>query len=131
MTEPVNETFGVYLTPRLEKYQNSNAAETVEIQQWTWNFGNELKGQGYTVAYMHGPVCLYEGTLLTALIFDFKLNNQLKEFIDSNSLLKECVIFLFQKLPEQLRYAVLEKSIILENRKKLFKKVKKRLDKQD
>ncbi len=125
-----NETFGVFLTPRLEKYQNSDAAETAEIQQWTWNFGNELKGQGHTIAYMHGPTCLYEGTPIIAQIFNFKLNDQAKEFIESDPFLKDCVIFLYQKLPDKLRYAILAKQFVLDNRKKSFKKTKKALDKE-
>jgi hypothetical protein len=126
----VNETFGVFLTPRLEKYQNSEAPETVEIQQWTWNFGNELKGKGYTVTYLAGPIALYEGTRLDTKTFTFKMNDQCKEFMESDKFLdgvklKDCVIFLYQKLPNQLRYDLLTKEFILENRKKSGKKNKK------
>ena len=75
------ETYGVMLTPHFEKYQTQDQ-ETADIMQATWNFGNLLKGKGYKLAYMHGPIGLYEGVEITAGEIFFGQEDALQKFMD-------------------------------------------------
>lgn len=124
-----HETYGVNLTPHFEKYQDQDQ-ETAEIMQETWNFGNFLKGQGYKIAYMHGPVGIYEGIVIVAETVYLEANTGPN---DSNSVLpisdvarfetvypnKDMFLFfLYQKLPNKLRAAQLLRADVDANREK-------------
>lgn len=111
------ETYGIYKTPHLDKYQNSDD-KTSQIMQQTWNFGIALQGKGKKIAYMHGPVGYYEGTHLETITLEFKTDDHLKEFLNEPTHDDEdYVFFLYQKLPDRLRYTTLSRRYIEEKRK--------------
>lgn len=118
------ENFNVYLTPHMEKYQTQDS-ETADMMLSTWNFGNELKGKGYNLIYMCGPVGLYEGNLLITETLQFENKDHVKEFVD-NSPKDKMLYFLYAKEGKTLRYTALPVDLILEQRG-LRKKSKKYL----
>jgi hypothetical protein len=139
MSSNERETYGVYLTPHVSKYQNADLQETTDIAHDTWNFGNVLKANGVDLVYMHGPIGLYEGLMLKTTVFDFKKRkgvDQVLEFLeyyaDSK---KDLLFFLYQKHAKTLCFAVLTKETVEASReaskpKKKAKTVKRKVDKQ-
>lgn len=104
------ENFNVYLTPHLEKFQTSDS-ETADIMHATWNFGNALKSKGFDLIYMCGPVGMFEGNLLITEKLEVK---DIEQFITDNP--KENVYFLYQRLPNVLRFTALPKDYLEEQR---------------
>ena len=107
-------TFNVYLTPHFEKYQDQDQ-ETNDIMHATWSFGNRLKAKGYTVAYMMGPVAIYETATLMAGVYLFDGKDHVEDFIKHHP--QDRVYFLFKKLPDCLHFASMDKKAIEEARK--------------
>jgi hypothetical protein len=138
MSSSEKETYGVYLTPHIGKYQNDDVPETSDVAHETWNFGNKLKAKGVDLVYMHGPIGLYEGLPLAAvdLTFSKKGVNQVQQFLDFyGDAVKDFIFFLYQKRRKSVRYAAYLKTIVTENRgpvqpKKKAKTVKRKVDKQ-
>jgi hypothetical protein len=132
------ETYGVYLTPHIGKYQDSHSQDTVDVAHETWNFGNALKAKGLDLVYMHGPVGLYEGLPLgvVRVKFDKRGENQVQEFIDflgGTENAKTVILFLYQKRPMYLLYSLYTKEYITTKRAEAAPKkkaVKKKVDKQ-
>ena len=100
----MSETFGVANTIHPEWYN--------EDPDWidaTLLFGTRLAEDGYDVKYMHGPVCLYEGAIITAIsmrIPDEELRNftpYYKHFTKNNP--KNYIYFLYKVKGNRVRYA--------------------------
>jgi hypothetical protein len=116
------ETYGVYSTPQLDKYQEANE-EIAEITQDTWNFGLYLQSKGLKVKFMHGPVGMYEGTIIEAISLELRSDDHVKEFIDHPTHNDErYVFFLYQKLDDRVRYTTLTKDWIDQVKKGSFDK---------
>lgn len=117
-----HETYGIDLTPHWEKYQNQDE-ETADTMQRTWNFGNQLKAQGYKIAYMHGPLAMFEGQTIYAGYYDpATLESFIKEFPNKD----EYLFFLYQKTPKKVLLAKLNRDEVNKRRKELNIKPKKK-----
>ena len=121
------ETYGVMLTPHFEKYQTQDQ-ETADIMQATWNFGNLLKGKGYKLAYMHGPIGLYEGVEITAGEIFFGQEDALQKFMELFPDKEQFLFFLYRKYPDALQTSSLLRADVEARRKELkIKKTKKKV----
>ena len=109
------ETYGINLTPHPEKYQNDDEV-TFDFMHKTWNFGNLLKANGYKVAYMHGPLALFEGQMIFA--HDYDITN-LESFAKEFPVKDEYLFFLYKKFPKKVSLAKLNREEVNKRRKEL------------
>jgi len=115
-------TFNVYLTPHPEKCQEITD-EILDIIQRTWNWGNQLKANGYKIAYLMGPIALFEGIELKVEELNI---TDLESFIKKFPNKDEYLFFLYQKSPKKVLMAKLNRSEVDKRRQELNIKSPKR-----